>query len=236
MMTDDLVECPYCFELIQRRATRCKHCRANLTRPEPPQVGGHGTVGGDFGVTIGGENNQVGDIHLTLADLDGVDPATKTAIRQRYEQIVRDHPEQAQYHFALGLSYLDQGLYDLATASLQRALGKTTHEADILYYLALALIGGRRPRTLMLSTIRQIESYLTAAIRLENRKSHYKLLLAAVKSDYYASNGLRIHPPTVDQLLSEAGQGEILSREIGLMLLHLPLPEGGLLHAIKAYL
>ena len=232
-MNDELVECPYCFELIQRRATRCKHCHGNLAGSEPPRVGGHGTVGGNFGVTIGGEGNQVGDIHFTLADLDGVDPATKSAIRHRYEQQVRDHPEQAQYHFALGLSYLDQGLYDLSAAALRRALGKTTHEADLLYYLALALIGGRRPRSLTLTTIRQIESYLTAAIRLEGRKPHYKLLLAAVKHDYYASNGLRIPPPPVDQLLYETANGEIDPKEVRLMLQHAPLPEGGLLSVVQ---
>ena len=234
-MNDDLVECPYCFELIQRRATRCKHCHANLAGPEAPRVGGHGTVGGNFGVTIGGEGNQVGDIHFTLADLDGVDQATKTAIRQRYEDQVRDHPEQAQYHFALGLSYLDQDLYDLSAAAFQRALGKTTHEADLLYYLALALIGGRRPRSLTLTTIRQIETYLTAAIRLEGCKLHYKLLLAAVKYDYYASNGLRIPPPPVDQLLGEAAKGEIDSKEVRLMLQHVPLPTGDLRSIVQNF-
>jgi hypothetical protein len=234
-MDDALVECPYCFELIQRRATRCKHCHADLAGREPSRVEDHGTVGGDFAVTVGGENNQVGDIHFTLADLDGVDPDTKNAIRQRYEKEVRDHPEKAQYHFALGLSYLDQSLYDLSAASLQRALGKTTHEADILYYLALALIGGRRPRTLKLAKVRQLESYLTAAIGLEE-KPQYKLLLAAIKYDYYACNGLRVPPPAVDQLLSEATRCEIDSGEARLMLLHVPLPGGDLLSAIQNYL
>jgi tetratricopeptide (TPR) repeat protein len=234
-MNDDLVECPYCCELIQRRATRCKHCQANLAGQEPSRVAGHGTVGGDYGITIGGEGNQIGDIHFTLADLDGVDPDTKNAIRQRYEQIVRDHPEQAQYHFALGLSYLDQGLYDLSAASLQRALGKTTHEADILYYLALALIGGRRPRLLKLATVRQIESYLTAAIRLEDRKAHYKLLLAAVKYDYYVCNGLRVPPPDVDELLADSRHCQPHRDELRLMVRHLSLPQGPLLSTIAAY-
>jgi len=234
-MADDLVECPYCCEPIQRRATRCRHCQASLAGPEPPRVGGHGTVGGDYGITIGGEGNQIGDIHFTLADLDGVDQDTKNAIRQRYENQVRDHPEQAQYHFALGLSYLDQGLYGLSAASIQRALGKTTHEADILYYLALALLGGRRPRSLMLATVRQIESYLTAAIHLEDRKPHYKLLLAVVKHDYYACNGLRIPPPPVDQLLKEAVNGEIDAKEVRLMLQHAPLPSGDLLGVVQNF-
>jgi hypothetical protein len=193
-MDDALVECPYCFELIQRRATRCKHCHADLAGREPSRVENHG-----------------------------------------YEKEVRDHPEKAQYHFALGLSYLDQSLYDLSAASLQRALGKTTHEADILYYLALALIGGRRPRTLKLAKVRQLESYLTAAIGLEE-KPQYKLLLAVIKYDYYACNGLRVPPPAVDQLLSEATRCEIDSGEARLMLLHVPLPGGDLLSAIQNYL
>ncbi|MBW8875075.1 MAG: CHAT domain-containing protein [Acidobacteria bacterium] len=144
-------------------------------------------------------------------------------------------PGDEEDHFALGLSYLDQGLYDLSAAAFQRVLGKTTHEEDLLYYLALALIGGQRPRALKLATIRQIETYLAAAIRLNDRKSHYKLLLAAAKYDYYASNGLRIPSPPVDQLLKEAANGEIDPKEVRLMLRHAPLPPGDLLSVVQNF-
>jgi hypothetical protein len=126
------------------------------------------------------------------------------------------------------LSYLDQGLYQLSVASLRRALGKTLDESDLLYYLALALLGGQRPRASKLSTIRQIESYLTTAIRLADRKPHYRLLLATIKSDYYIGNGLNVPPPDVESLLSDAFHCQPNSDEVRLMLKHLSLPPGPL--------
>ncbi len=88
----------------------------------------------------------------------------------------------------------------------------------------------------MLSTIRQLESFLTAAIHLEGHKAHYKLLLAAIKSDYYACNGLRIPPPQVEQLLSDASRFEVDPREVRLLLIHLALPDGEILSTIRNYL
>jgi tetratricopeptide (TPR) repeat protein len=225
---NDLATCPYCLETIQRLALRCKHCHATLNGVEPPQVADHGTVGGAGGVTIGGQGHHIeGGIHLTLAELDGVDETTKRQLRIRFEAQVRDYPEQAQYHFALGLSYLDQGLYDLAISSLRRALGKTTNEADLLYYLSLARLSGKRPRAQNLATIREIESHLGAAIQQSRSKAHYKILLAAIKHDYYAGNGLRVPNPSVETLLQEAMQSSVDTQELRQMLRHAQFSASG---------
>jgi tetratricopeptide (TPR) repeat protein len=226
MTVNDLATCPYCLETIQRLALRCKHCHATLNGVEPPQVADHGTVGGAGSVTIGGQGHHIeGGIHFTLAELDGVDETTKRQLRIRFEAQVRDYPEQAQYHFALGLSYLDQGLYDLAVPSFRRALGKTTNEADLLYYLSLARLAGKRPRAQSLATIREIESHLGAAIH-QAGKAHYKILLAAIKQDYYAANGLRTPPPPADLLLMEAMQSDIDIKEVQQMFRYVQLPHG----------
>src|SRR4051812_17385257 len=82
----DLATCPYCLEAIQRLALRCKHCHATLNGTEAPHVADHGTVGGAAGVTIGGQGHHIeGGIHLTLAELDGVDEPTKRQLRIRFE-------------------------------------------------------------------------------------------------------------------------------------------------------
>jgi tetratricopeptide (TPR) repeat protein len=236
MIVNDLATCPYCLETIQRLALRCKHCHASLNGVEPPHVADHGTVGGAGGVTIGGQGHHIeGGIHLTLAELDGVDETTKRQLRIRFEAQVRDYPEQAQYHFALGLSYLDQKLYELALTSLKRALGKTTQESNLLYYIALAQIGGKRPRLLKLATIREIESYLEAALRLEPRQHHFKILLAIIRYDYYTCSGLKAPSPDANQLFQEVRVCQPNSAEIRALCKHISLPESPLLSAIRRY-
>lgn len=228
--------CPYCFETIKRQAIRCKHCQASLDGSPAVQAKDQATIGGAYGVTIGGQGFRIeGGIHYTLSELDTLDEGTKQQLRLAYEEKVRDFPELAQYHFALGLSYLDQRLYGLSVTHLRRALGKTACESDLLYSIALAQIEGKRPRVLKLATIREIERYLEAAIRLDPGRPHYKLLLAIVKYDYYVCNGLRVPPPDADQLLRDAQRDEPNPQEARLIREHIPLPEGPLLSAIRRF-
>src|SRR6476619_3266664 len=161
---DETRTCPYCFETIKSQAVRCKHCHADLEGNTSVEAKDQATIGGAYGITIGGQGFRVeGGIHYTLSELDTLDEQTKRELTDKYAKIVQNFPELAQYHFALGLSYLDRKLYELATASLQRAAGKTSNEADLLYYLALSHIAGQPPRVLHLSIIRKIERYLVAA-------------------------------------------------------------------------
>jgi tetratricopeptide (TPR) repeat protein len=236
MTLNELIDCPYCCEPIRRQASRCKHCHADLSGPAAnKQV--FSTAGGAGSLNLGGHFGHIeGGIHFsTLGELDSVDETTKNILLKRYEQQVRDFPETAQYQFALGLSYLDQNLYDRAATHLERALGKTTKEANLLYYLSLARLGGRHPRALKSSCIQELERFLMAAIRLDDRAAHCRLLLAAIKFDYYALNGLRVPPPAVEDLLYEAARMEVDRREIRVMLRHVSLPNGRFLSVIKQF-
>jgi tetratricopeptide (TPR) repeat protein len=231
--SEETKTCPYCFETIKSQAIRCKHCQASLDGSPAVQARDQATIGGDHSLVFGGQGYRIeGGVHYTLSELDTLDENTKQQLRLAYEQKVRDFPELAQYHFALGLSYLDQRLYGLSVTHLRRALGKTARESELLYSIALAQIEGKRPRVLKLSTIREIEKYLEAAIRLEPSRPHYKLLLAIVKYDYYVCNGLRVPPPEVDQLLRDARRDKPDPQEVRLLREHVALPEGPLLSAI----
>jgi hypothetical protein len=218
--------CPLCFEVIKKQALRCKHCNADLTSGRT-EGATFGTWGGAQGVAIGGTGHHIeGGLHVTttLAELDGIDEGKKRQLLALYESKVRDFPENAKYQVALGLSYLDLRLYDLALATLKRALGKGTNEVNLYYYIALASIQGKRPRVLSFAKIKEIESYLEAASHLNARCGHVKVLWAIVKYSYYLPNGLRINSPTVEELLSSARQTELSTDELRLMLTHVDLP------------
>jgi tetratricopeptide (TPR) repeat protein len=231
-MNNDTTLCPYCREIIKREAIRCKHCQAALA--SSPGGGSYNTTGASFGVTVGGSGHTItGGINLTLGELEQVDPSQREKLRKEYEDKVRNLPDQPQYHFALGLCYLDLRLYDLSINHLRRALGKTTEESKILYYLALASLRGRRPRVQGLTTIRAIEGYLRAALQLDDRPAHYKLLWAIIKQDYYLMNGLRIDPPGIEELCSTIDGSGIDVKELRSMLDRLAIPASPLTNAIS---
>jgi tetratricopeptide (TPR) repeat protein len=220
--------CPYCFETIKRKAIRCKHCHADLTSSASTTTAQSGTVGATGGVTIGGAKHHIeGGIHIVnkLGELESVDEATKRELIALYENQTQKSPKKAKYHFALGLSFLDLGIYDRAIDSLETALDRGPREADILYYLALAHVGGKRPKILRLSEVQTIEEYLRAAIQLDSGQAHFLYLWALIKYDYYIANGLRSSSPTIEELLTVAQQGTFIQAEIQQMFNHIQIPD-----------
>jgi hypothetical protein len=167
----------------------------------------------------------------TLGELDQMAPEKKRELLATYERQVRDFPEMAQVHFALGLSYLDLRLYDQALASLKQALGKGSKEAGLYFYIALAALGGKQPRSLSLARIREIESYLEASLRTDRDNPEALLLWAIIKHDYYRANGLRVAPPSIEELLQAVTTCRSPNREAEILSRHLTVPQA-LLKAI----
>lgn len=232
---DDTKVCPYCCEIIKIQAIRCKHCQADLRTASKVNASYGGTIGGAGGVTIGGRGHHVeGGIHIvtTLGELDGVDESVKHQLKSLYERQVRSSPENAKYHFALGLSYLDLRMYKLAIDALSKALDRGPREANILYYIALAYINGRRPKILKLSNIKSIENYLSAAIQLERDQAHYLYLWALIKYDYYLVNGLRIPPPSLEKLIMASQECRFLHVEVKQIFKHVPVPSNPIIELI----
>jgi tetratricopeptide (TPR) repeat protein len=216
--------------------------RATPAAPSPPTgAGGSPTFnigsvgdGSRIGQTVNigaGNTGHIGDvIHnttniTTLDELDQMDPAKKRELLSRYQSQVRDFPDKAQVHLALGLSYLDLRLYDQALASLKQALGKGSQEAGLYFYIALASLGGKQPRVLPLARIKEIESYLDAAIRSgADAGAAARLLWAIIKYDYYRANGLRVPPPSIEDLLEEARRDTSSCGDARLIAKHITVP------------
>lgn len=70
---------------------------------------------------------------------------------------------QARDHRRCGLTLLRQGHYAEATAELARAVGDDPADAEVHYYLALALLGGVRPDRRPRPTIDRVRRHLTTA-------------------------------------------------------------------------
>ncbi len=191
------------------------------------RVEGNYLIDGDGNILIDGDGNriEIGNITITqLREFEPFDESVKHRLRSIYQEKIYHSPEAAKNYLALGLYYLDFRRYKQAISALEKADERAVDNADIKYYLALAHIGGKRPKTLTLSQVREIEDYLEFAIELDNSQTHYYCLWALLKQDFYSLNGLRSSLPDVYTLLEKAQHQECIQNEIHKMLEHVPVP------------
>jgi tetratricopeptide (TPR) repeat protein len=177
-------------------------------------------------VAVGGSvtgSTIIGGINVH-SELDKVDNRTKNNLINAHAQHVINSPENAKYYLALGLDYMDKGMYKFAIDSLLKAHERAPLDTTVLFYLSLANIGGEKPRTLTLSKVREIESYLNDAIKLDRSKAHLLYLLALVKYDFYFGKGYDINPPYPDDIMEAAEQATYTHSEINQIIKHVQVP------------
>jgi CHAT domain len=112
--------------------------------------------------------------------------------------------DDAETHLALGGVYLTLELYDLAVQHLRKAIDRDPALADAYYLLALTGIRGRSLGHLPWQDVRGLESYLRAAIEIDDRRAQYYHLLALIKEGYYDRNGLGSGTNEAAELLAAA--------------------------------
>ncbi|WP_431934758.1 hypothetical protein [Micromonospora sp. RP3T] len=107
-----------------------------------------------------------------------------------------------------GRRAIAEGLYPKAVEFFTEAIAKGAAGADPHYYLALALLGGRKPSRMgsgAQRTMDQVDEHLGRALQIEPTAAHVRALWIALKRDHYAD---RIdHGPSVAEL--QAGLGAV---------------------------
>lgn len=120
-----------------------------------------------------------------------------------------------------GVKMIRAGAYDESIPPLNQSL-LATPSSDANYYLALATLRGKRPRTLTYSQAKTIEEKLQAACRLNPHKAHYWYFLALVKYDFFLENGFLDDSDEIDDILF-TGDACLLERAFVIELLnHVP--------------
>jgi len=112
--------------------------------------------------------------------------------------------------------------YDAAIDILKSSIKEDPSEPDAYYYLALAMLRGRRPKILYLSEADTISQNLENACSKDSTRAHYYYLWALVKLDFYMTKGLSIRPPDVNELLAKAGKLRSNPESMSEMLSFLP--------------
>ena len=82
-----------------------------------------------------------------------------------------------------------RGSYDEAIELLSRALVGLPGDPDVHYVLAIALLRGKRPKSLSLRDARAIGRHLAAAETVNSSAGHFFLLHGWLQWDFFAANG-----------------------------------------------
>lgn len=122
--------------------------------------------------------------------------------------------DEVETLLGLGLCYLNLKNFTLAQIQFKKLIEQSPELADPYYYQALCVVKGRRLKTLTLKEIREIEELVFTAQQIDSSIYKYDAFLAAIKYDYYRSNGMKIPPPDEMQILSDANNKPIVEDEI----------------------
>lgn len=122
---------------------------------------------------------------------------------------VNFHFAKDENHRYLGIQALQARLYPEAEARFRKAIELGDADGDLRYYLALAMLAGRTPRTVDGPTIRSIEEQLQAAVRAAGARPHAYALWAVIREDHYAGQGRAYDPPTPHELMASAHEADV---------------------------
>ena len=140
-----------------------------------------------------------------------------------YKGLLRAKDDDGESVMGLGICYLQLKLFALATKNFERAVEIIPEQADVYYYFALSLIGGRALRTLRDSEISRILEYLNTAVQLDGSEAKYLFLGAAIRADYHKTNCLLIPPPGVEGLLTQALSARRVPAELERLMQSVPI-------------
>jgi hypothetical protein len=120
------------------------------------------------------------------------------------------HVGDVQYLQPNGKEYLRNGVellnrksYVEASAALRKSIQADSNLSDAFYYLAIALLEGKRPRKLDKWRVEEIESNLQSALFAGSNTKKCYTLWAIVKYGYYSMNGFIEKEETSEQLFNQ---------------------------------
>ncbi|KAA5532486.1 TIR domain-containing protein [Taibaiella lutea] len=101
-----------------------------------------------------------------------------------------------------GIELVEAKRYEEAIKVLEQHSGTVTDSCETMFYLSLALIGGKKIRKLDRLLIRRLENILLPEIFNNENTGFINVLLAIIKQAYYMENGFTVPEPGIEQLIS----------------------------------
>ncbi|HPD65456.1 MAG TPA: tetratricopeptide repeat protein [Bacteroidia bacterium] len=162
-----------------------------------------------------------------------LDPKLSNKYARFYKEKLKENPEDAQALYSVGLFYMNLKLYDQAIENFRNAIKQMPENPDLLYYYALALLKGQKPRKLQIKEVKQIEEYLYSAIQLDDKAKYY-YYAAMLRKDFYEANFLKYQGLSFNDLMNMAKTSDYELEEINILLENCPIKDESLTARIKS--
>ena len=194
----ELITLCHRYNLTESLIQQCRNLRPMVPWPEvedildslntvsnslsDPQFMPHQSIEGNYNAVSG----HMGHSTVNITNIHQVLTEDSAALLKRGIQLTQAHA------------------YDYAIKALNLAIESDPSEPANYYYLALALLKGRRPKVLTRSEAEVISQYLQTSCALNDSHCEYYYLWALVKHDFYASHGFSVGTPNIVELLEKA--------------------------------
>lgn len=94
-----------------------------------------------------------------------------------------------------GIKLLEVKSYQQAIDAFKAVIGIDCSISDTYYYLAIAILKGRRPKLLKRNEVEEIDQLLNAATEMGDSDGTVQWFRALVRDDYYNGNRITKYPP-----------------------------------------
>ena len=137
-----------------------------------------------------------------FSSLSTLAPAELNKYAAAYKTMADSDPLDAGINTSLGFCYLKLKVYDRAQSAFETAISQNVGNPDAYFYAAVCLLNGGKAFTAKRHVIDKIESYVNAAISLEE-KPIFHYFKSYIKYDYYSRKSYTTSP-TYQEALSAA--------------------------------
>lgn len=132
-----------------------------------------------------------------------------------------------------GITLLEAKSYSQAVNALRKTIEVDHSIGSSYYYLALALLGGKRPKLLRRDEIEEIDQLLNSATYFGDSDGVVQWFRALVREDYYIGNRIsKYPPPSVTDLIQAALNKTTDLDRLRTLLLSLPMSNNELYTAL----
>ncbi len=144
---------------------------------------------------------------IVITSLNGVSGMSTLDLNKQanaYRKAMVANPDDQNLNMSIAFCYLKLKLYDKAIPHFEKAIEDNFDNSETFFYLAVALLKGKKAFLTPRPVIDKIEEYIQAAIMIEP-KAIYHYFWAYIRYDHHHRNSYRMTPNYL-QLLAEAKQ------------------------------
>jgi tetratricopeptide (TPR) repeat protein len=148
----------------------------------------------------------------SFSSLSSLAPAELNKYAAAYKTMVESAPLDVGINTSLGFCYLKLKVYDRAQSAFEAAISQNVSNSDAYFYAAVCLLNGGKAFLAKRNVIEKIESYVNAAIALEE-KPIFHYFKSYIKYDYYSRKSYSTSP-TYQEALAAARESGLNDAEV----------------------